>query len=197
MTPTILQFQNVDFQWADATKPLIQNFTWSLEPGEAFYLDAPSGQGKSTFLKLATGLLKPTRGKILRDTKQIGFAFQDQRLLPWLTPYENLKLAMRHPDDEQIHKLLARVGLTQKAEQHTSTLSGGEAQRINIARALLNNPLLLVLDEPFNGLDEENAQICAELIQEWKNHSPENTLILTTHLHKFQTLCNAKKLVFS
>lgn len=193
MTTPILQFIHVDFQWSHEMPPILNDFSWILNPGDAFCLDEPSGKGKSTFLKLCAGLQKPTHGKILRNTRKIGFAFQDQRLLPWLTPRENLAIAMRRPDNTRIQELLTRVGLADKAEQKTNTLSGGEAQRINLIRAIVNNPTLLLLDEPFNGLDDKNAEICSDLICEWMNMNQEHTMVFATHISHFQTLCHAKK----
>ena len=196
MPEPILQFQNVDFQWDDDTTPILRDFTWELQGGEAYCLDEPSGKGKTTFLKLAAKLLRPTRGKIHCRAPKIGFVFQDQRLLPWLTTYENLKIAMPHPEDRRIRDMLQALGLQDKATQPASTLSGGEAQRVNLIRALLNNPMLLLLDEPFNGLDDKNATIAQKLILDWKNQDPNHALILATHIASFQNLANAKILHF-
>lgn len=192
----LLHFNNVSFSWKEADKPLLQNVTWSLMPGDVIHLDAPSGTGKTTFLKLAAGLVQPTAGRIIIGTDNIGFAFQEPRLLPWLTVIENLRLVQKSIDDTHAFEMLNFLGLEGKATVKASTLSGGEAQRVSLIRALVNSPSLLFLDEPFNGLDAALMEKSAILIKKWLDGSNNRGLIIVSHINNCLTGINAKTLFF-
>ncbi len=187
----MLEFQEVSFHWPENETPLWSRLSFTLNCGEGRYLDTPSGSGKSTLLKLAAGLLRPTQGKILRHTERIGMAFQDQRLLPWFTARQNLRFVMATPDDEKINSLLDTLELAHVADSPANTLSGGEAQRINLLRALLAAPELLLLDEPFTGLDERMTAKCADLLRHWRTADDRRAFLLVTHLPQSAKLCDA------
>lgn len=192
----LLTFQNTTFTWRNSNVPLLQNINWSLSRGEAIHLDAPSGTGKTTFLKLAAGLLKPTSGSIKINTDNLGFAFQEPRLMPWLSVIENLRLVQKTRNDDLALEMLDYLCLTEKISARADTLSGGEAQRVNLIRALINSPTLLFMDEPFNGLDATLMKKSAELIKKWFGTSNQRGMIIVTHIQNFLSECNVKSVVF-
>lgn len=146
---------------------VIEGFSATINEGEVIAILGPSGSGKSTILRCISGLLKPTSGTItinnqlpetaLKD-KQIGFAFQESALLEWKTVEENIVLPSTIGDrnvitKEQIEELISLVNLKGFEEFYPYQLSGGMKQRVSLARALLLQPTLLLLDEPFGSLD--------------------------------------------
>jgi NitT/TauT family transport system ATP-binding protein len=152
----------------------------------------PNGSGKSTMLRLAAGLLAPDAGSVtLADGSppragdgQVGLAFQQPRLVPWLTTLENvalpLSLAGRGGAEEEAHDGLARVGIADAASLRPRELSGGMAQRAALARALITDPPLLLLDEPFSALDALTREAFdAELERLWLDRP--RTVVLVTH----------------
>lgn len=197
MNTPLVAFQKAGVQWPGADAPLFREISWELHAGDAFQLLGPSGLGKTTFLKLTAGLLKPTRGKVLpRRGLPLGFAFQEPRLLPWLTLRQNLFLAHPRADSTRVEDLLRRTGLSGKADQKADSLSGGEAQRGNLLRALLGDPLLLLLDEPFSAMDPQSAQDCLALLEEWKGQAPaEKALLLVTHQDQYRGTCGCHPMV--
>ena len=168
--------------------------------GEFVAVVGPSGCGKSTLMKLVTGLLPPTAGeivvhgqKVTRPIKGVGMAFQNPTLMPWRTTMDNVLLPMevvephkrrfrRHRAEYEARamKLLRTVGLGDFAQKFPWQLSGGMQQRSNLCRALIHNPKLLMLDEPFGALDaftrEELWQVMRDL-----HHEKRMTVILVTH----------------
>lgn len=194
MSEPLVAFQQAGVQWPGASAPLFREISWELSPGDAVQLLGPSGTGKTTFLRLTAGLLKPTHGKVLqRRGLTLGFAFQEPRLLPWLTLRQNLFLAHPQADSARVEELLRRTGLSGKADQKADSLSGGEAQRGNLLRALLGDPRLLLLDEPFSAMDPRSAQDCQELLEEWKRQDPaEKALLLVTHQDQYRGLCGCR-----
>ena len=171
-----------------------------IEDGEFCFLVGPSGSGKSTIIKLITGELKPTSGSVhvngyslerirkreipyLRRT--VGVVYQDFRLITSKTVYENLAFAMRavgaHKKEieERIPYILELVGMGDKANRHPNELSGGEQQRLAIARALVNNPSTIIADEPTGNLDPTLALEIMVLLQEINNLG--TTVLVVTH----------------
>lgn len=138
------------------TRPVLEQVTLTLKPGINCLL-GPSGCGKSTLLRVVAGLLKPSTGTVLVDPGLCAMVFQDPRLLRWLSVAENLALAIarqpRHLQTAQIDEALRLVHLHGTQQQLPSELSGGMAQRVGVARALLRKPRLLLMDEPFAALD--------------------------------------------
>lgn len=181
-------------------KPALDNVTFDVDSGELVLITGPSGSGKTTILKLLTKEQDPTEGEIyfkeenintLKRSKipfhrrKIGAVFQDYKLLPELNIWENIALALSilgHPDheiEEKVTDLLKLVDLTDKAYLFPHQLSGGEAQRISIARALSTAPELIFADEPTGNLDEANSRIVARLLK--KINDLGTTVIVTTH----------------
>jgi putative ABC transport system ATP-binding protein len=184
----------------DAPLTILHPLDLSVAPGEFLAITGPSGSGKSTLLGLIAGLDAPTTGTILIGgtdiTKlgedalarlrgaRIGFVFQFFHLIPSLTALENvlvpLELAGVGDRDRRARALLDEVGLTSRAHHYPSQLSGGEQQRIAIARALANEPPVLLADEPTGNLDSQTGRQIVELLGR-VNETRRTTLVLVTH----------------
>jgi cell division transport system ATP-binding protein len=178
----------------------LSNVSISIEKGEFIFIVGPSGAGKSTFIKLLMKEVEPTSGEInvnginvinlkRRDVpyyrRSIGVVFQDFRLLPDKTVFENVAFAMQiiETSSREIRKrvpqVLALVKLSSKANQYPSQLSGGEQQRVVLARALVNNPKLLICDEPTGNLDPETSWGIMELLDDINKGG--TTIVMATH----------------
>ena len=178
----------------------LRGVSLQIEDGEFAFLVGPSGSGKSTIIKLITGELKPTSGSVhvngyslerirkkeipyLRRT--VGVVFQDFRLIDNMTVYENVAFAMRvigaseKEIRERVPYVLELVGLENKSSRHPGELSGGEQQRLAIARALVNNPSTIIADEPTCNLDPARSLEIMTLLQEINNLG--TTLLVVTH----------------
>ena len=178
----------------------LRGVSMQIEDGEFAFLVGPSGSGKSTILKLITGELKPTSGSVhvkgyslerirrrevpyLRRT--VGVVFQDFRLIHTKTVYDNVAFAMRvvgareREIRERVPYVLELVGLDNKSRRHPQELSGGEQQRLAIARALVNNPSTIIADEPTGNLDPARSLEIMTLLQEINNLG--TTVLVVTH----------------
>ena len=132
---------------------VLKDISFNIKNGEKVGIVGPSGCGKTTFLKILSGILSQNNGEILKDTKNIAFIFQDNRLLENLTVYENIKIVLKDENAEKIKDIIKKVGLYGFENFLVKKLSGGMKKRVNIARAFYYNPDLLLADEPFSGLD--------------------------------------------
>jgi putative ABC transport system ATP-binding protein len=179
---------------------ILDSVTLTIPDGQFIAVTGPSGSGKSTLLGLIAGLDGASTGDIRVDGqsingmsedelallrgKKIGFVFQAFHLITSLTAYENVLVPMEiggYSDaSERAHSLLEDVGLTQRAHHYPTQLSGGEQQRIAIARAFANNPSILLADEPTGNLDSHNGQHVFELLIQM-NRRRGTTLVLVTH----------------
>ncbi|HMM29843.1 MAG TPA: ABC transporter ATP-binding protein, partial [Aggregatilineaceae bacterium] len=163
-------------------------------PAESFTcLVGPSGCGKSTLLRILAGLIAPAEGRVLLDgqpitapQRRIGVVFQQANLMPWRTVAANLSLPLElaHAPGEEIRRrteaMLDLVGLAGFAEAYPAGLSGGMAQRVAIGRALIHDPEVLLLDEPFGALDAlTREQMSGELLRIWARH--RKTVLMVTH----------------
>lgn len=142
-------------------RPVIVDFDFTVDKGEVMGLLGPSGIGKSTLLRMIAGLEKPDVGNIRVRSSHIGFVFQEDRLLPWDTALDNVVLPLRAlgmdrlAAREQARFYLERMELAEFEKAYPHELSGGMRQRVSLARALAVAPDILLLDEPFTGLDRE------------------------------------------
>ena len=195
----MIEFTDVVKSYSVGTQAL-KGVSMQIEDGEFCFLVGPSGSGKSTIIKLITGELKPTSGTVhvngyslerirkreipfLRRT--VGVVFQDFRLIAKMTVYENVAFAMRvigakeKEIRERVPYVLQLVGLESKAKRHPGELSGGEQQRLAIARALVNNPSTIIADEPTGNLDPQMSFEIMSLLQEINNLG--TTMLVVTH----------------
>jgi len=195
----MIEFTDVVKSYSVGNKAL-QGISMQIEDGEFAFLVGPSGSGKSTIIKLITGELKPTSGSVhvngyslerirkreipyLRRT--LGVVFQDFRLIDTMTVYDNVAFAMRvigaaeKEIRERVPYVLELVGLDNKSRRHPGELSGGEQQRLAIARALVNNPSTIIADEPTGNLDPARSLEIMTLLQEINNLG--TTMLVVTH----------------
>jgi sulfonate transport system ATP-binding protein len=152
----------------------------SIEPGEFVALLGRSGSGKSTLLRTLAGLDAPSAGSVQVPRERM-VVFQEPRLLPWKTATQNVELGLTgERATELARSALAEVGLEHRLDAYPATLSGGEAQRTALARALVRNPKLLLLDEPFAALDALTRMRMHALVESlWKRH--QLSVLLITH----------------
>jgi len=190
------------YQVGNTAVPAVENISLRIEKGELVSIVGHSGSGKTTLVSIIGGILRPTSGQVLFDgrdisrlnddalsefrARKIGFMFQFASLLPMLTVRENLLLPrLFHPDrlpdgDGHARRYLELVGMADKADAYPAQLSGGQQRRVAIARGLMNDPALILADEPTGDLDEETeAEIMALLRR--INEEQQVTLILITH----------------
>jgi len=150
---------------------LLGDVTLSVLPGQTLSLLGPSGAGKTTLLLVLAGLLPPDRGSRCARTRSIGFSFQEDRLIPWLTLEQNLLfvLSSRFPRREasvRAARWLANLDLEECRNRRPAEASGGQRRRLNLARSLAIDPDLLLLDEPFAFLDPARAALVATAVRE-------------------------------
>jgi ABC-type nitrate/sulfonate/bicarbonate transport system ATPase subunit len=189
--------------------PVFRDFSWHVQTGEAWAVIGSSGCGKSTLLYLIAGLRQPSRGRLVVDCQpvtrpraSIGLVLQDYGLLPWATVWENVALPMRmgqfyrhkggdpdaprpypRPDiaPDQVAHWLDRLGIADLRDKYPSQISGGQRQRTAIARSLLQQPSLLLMDEPFSSLDALTREDLQRLTVEL-HHETGLTTVVVTHI---------------
>lgn len=179
---------------------ILDNINFDISAGQSFAIVGPSGSGKTTLLGLCAGLDQVTSGSIILNNikldhlnedqlakvrnEHVGFVFQNFQLIPTLTALENVMIPLELRGEKHAEKtskdLLARVGLSERMGHYPVQLSGGEQQRVSIARAFSNNPKILFADEPTGNLDEETSNSIEELIFEI-NKEAGTTLVIVTH----------------
>lgn len=158
--------------------PVLADFSCSISQGSCCALLAPSGAGKTTLLRLLLGLEQPDSGIILGIPARCGVLFQEDRLFPGLCAVSNVTAATSCSRREAT-ALLSRLGLEDESQKKpVRLLSGGQARRVSLARALLAKGELLILDEPFTGLDDSTRQLCADAIRDYRQG---RTLLVVTH----------------
>lgn len=188
---------------SDTMVKALDNVSFSVEKGEFVAIIGPSGSGKSTLLHILGGVDVPTSGSVvinqtdisnLDETalaifrrRQIGLIYQFYNLIPILTVQENLTLPLlldgRKPDKKQIDTLVKRLGLENRLDHLPNQLSGGQQQRVSIGRALVNNPALMLADEPTGNLDSKNSKEIISLLRQF-NKEFNQTVIIITHDEK-------------
>ena len=195
----MIEFRNVSKVYNKNVKALT-NVNINIDKGGFVFLVGPSGAGKSTFIKMLLKEVEPSTGNIVIGNedlskikrrqipyhrRKIGMVFQDFRLIPTLNVYENVAFAMRvvgaSPKEirKRVPMVLSLVGLSDKYKMFPNELSGGEQQRVSIARAIVNNPKVLIADEPTGNLDPETAKEIMELIDDINKAG--TTVVMATH----------------
>ena len=211
----MIQFTDVVKTYQQGNNAL-NGATMQIEDGEFVFLIGPSGSGKSTIIKMITGELKPTEGTVhvngyslerirkreipyMRRT--VGVVFQDFRLIQKMTVYENVAFAMRvvgareKEIRDRVPYVLELVGLDSKGTRHPNELSGGEQQRLAIARALVNNPSTIIADEPTGNLDPAMSFEIMSLLQEINNLG--TTMLVVTHAQDLVERFNKRTIVIN
>lgn len=198
----MIKFKNVTVVY-DKDIVGLDNVSFKIENGEFVFLVGKTGAGKSSAIKLLTGEIKPTSGDVIIDgiivnslkrskipylRRAQGVVFQDFRLLPNKTVYENVAFAMeivgkkKKEIARKVPKILEIVGLSQRAGNYPNEISGGEQQRVSIARALVNSPSLIIADEPTGNLDVETSNEVMALFEEINKMG--TTIVMVTHSEK-------------
>jgi NitT/TauT family transport system ATP-binding protein len=195
MPDAFLNVRNVSYTFSNGTEPLavLDSVSFSVAEGQFVCLLGPSGSGKSTLLRLLAGLLEAQQGEVAVSDQAVagpregvGMVFQNANLMPWRTVAENIRLPLEVADGrtaitgEAVAAVTALVGLGETEHMLPGELSGGMAQRVALARAFVQNPELLLLDEPFGALDAiTRERMGAELLRMWQAH--QKTVVMVTH----------------
>ncbi|MDY4077857.1 MAG: cell division ATP-binding protein FtsE [Clostridium sp.] len=195
----MIKFENVSKIYENNVKAL-SDINIEIGVGEFVFLVGPSGSGKSTFIKMLLKEVEPTNGKVIVGStdlskltrkqipyfrRKVGMVFQDFRLIPNLSVYENVAFAMKvvEATPKEIRKrvpmVLSLVGLSHKYKMFPNELSGGEQQRVSLARAIVNNPTVLIADEPTGNLDPKTAKEIMELLDDINKAG--TTVLMATH----------------
>lgn len=188
------------YKSGDSELVVLDDISFNIDKGQTFSIVGPSGSGKTTLLGLCAGLDKASSGSVVINginidamnederakvrNEHVGFVFQNFQLIPTLTALENVMVPMelkgdRHAQQKAV-ELLERVGLGQRQNHYPSQLSGGEQQRVSLARAFSNSPKILFADEPTGNLDEETGTKVISLLFDL-NKEMGTTLVLVTH----------------
>ncbi len=191
---SILQIKNLEYE-VDNQK-IIKGNTFNINHKEHQLILGDSGSGKTTLLNLMSGLLKPSKGEILFEglkystlsekdldslrAENFGFIFQKLNLIEYLSIKQNLALVKDKLNSYDVDKMISELGLSGKNNQEVKNLSFGEAQRLAIARAVINNPKVIFADEPTSALDDSNTEIVMKMIFEHVNKN-NSTLVVCTH----------------
>lgn len=201
----ILEIKNLSkiYGKGDTMVKALDNVSFSVNQGEFVAIIGPSGSGKSTLLHIIGGVDTATNGKVIINNtdisaldetalaifrrRQIGLVYQFYNLIPILTVQENLTLPLlldgRKPDKKQIDSLVKKLGLENRLSHLPNQLSGGQQQRVSLGRALINNPALMLADEPTGNLDSENSREIISLLRDF-NKQFNQTVIIITHDEK-------------
>lgn len=197
----MIEFRNVSKVYNNGTEAL-HNINLNVEKGEFVFIVGSSGAGKSTFLKLITCEERPNEGQVIIDgqdvshirkgkipyvRRKMGLVFQDFRLIDHMTVYDNVAFAMRvvgaspKTIKKRVPYILSLVGLQHKAKHYPTEMSGGERQRVGLARALVNNPSMIIADEPTGNIDPALSFEIVDLLSEINRRG--TTVLMVTHEH--------------
>ncbi len=203
----LVQIENLRKEFGNVRA--LDGVSFNVDAGEWIAIMGPSGSGKTTLINILGGLDTPTSGRAIVDgtdvarldeagltrfrAERIGFVFQQFHLVPYLTALENVMLAQYFhstTDEREARAELVRVGLGDRLDHLPGELSGGEQQRVAVARALINHPKLLLADEPTGNLDEANEQLVLRLLREL--HEEGHTILMVTHAPEIGQLADRR-----
>jgi putative ABC transport system ATP-binding protein len=204
---TVVDIENLRKEFGSVRA--LDGVSFQIEEGEWIAIMGPSGSGKTTLINIMGGLDSPTSGRAVVDgtdlarldeagltrfrAEKIGFVFQQFHLVSYLTALENVMLAQYFhstTDEKEARDSLERVGLGDRVAHLPSQLSGGEQQRVAVARALINHPTLILADEPTGNLDEANEEIVLNLLREL--HQEGHTILMVTHAASIGNLADRR-----
>lgn len=190
----------------DFDYPLFSNINFTLNSNETVAIIGPSGCGKSTFLNILSSLLKPTKGSVIYDKKNIyeiayedvleirkndfGIIFQSHYLFRGFNASQNLKIAELISGQQISSDLLNRFGISHVMSQNIGELSGGQQQRVSIARVLAKNPKILFADEPTGNLDSQTANEVIDTLFEYTKNGEQKGLVMVTHEERLAKRCD-------
>mgnify|MGYP001808074145 FL=1 len=208
----LIQINSISKKYEEKNIKVLNKINFTFSAGKIYSLMGPSGSGKSTLLNLISLIDKPTSGKIKLNgvsvdfnndsftdelrANNIGIIYQEKNLLSDFTALENVviaRLAINSDEKKAVKEsinLLKKVGLTKRLNHYPSELSGGEAQRVAISRALINSPKIILADEPTGSLDEKKSEEIFRLLCKLKNNN--RTIIFATHNRYFANLADCK-----
>ena len=208
---SIIQIKNLSKNYDSKTR-VLKNLSFNFKSGKTYALTGPSGSGKSTLLNLISLIDKPSSGSIKIDntninfssnntndkirSNKIGIVYQDKNLLSDFTILENVylaRLAINGSKNKALYEakyLLEKVGLVKRINHFPSQISGGEAQRVAISRAIINSPKIILADEPTGSLDTKNAKLIFKLLLQHKINN--RTIIFATHNRYFANMADCK-----
>lgn len=199
--PNVINASNLTLAYDNGKKEVIQNANFTIKKGEFVFITGPSGSGKSTLLKSLYGQIKPSRGSLvvggvdltsvkphkLQELRtHMGIIFQDYKLINEWTVAKNVVLPLMiagysiDVQETQAHRLLKHVKLSEHADKYPLELSGGEQQRVGVARALAKNPVVILADEPTGNLDEYSSNVIWDLMEN-ACQQLETTVLVVTH----------------
>lgn len=200
----MIEFEKIgkEYHVGDQVVKALHEVSFKIEQGKLTIILGPSGSGKSTLLNILGGMDRPTRGTVkfndqlvskLNDheltdyrRKAVGFVFQFYNLIPSLTALENVAIAAQlNNNDHQAEDYLSQVGLSERVNNFPNQMSGGEMQRVSIARALSKKPKLLLCDEPTGALDSKTSIKIMKILQDISKSS-ETAVVMVTHNPKFE-----------
>jgi len=211
MEPLILEHVEKSFKDGDKENHIVKNLSFRLKTGEVVAIIGPSGSGKSTFLSIAGALQSPDKGKVIVNGTDIatysdidkanirlnhlGYIFQTSNLVPYLKVEEQLSLVLKMANQwtkkskRKINEMLVAVGMEQRSKFYPHQLSGGEKQRVAIARAFINDPEIILADEPTASLDSNRSMAIIELISKIVKEQNKSAIIVT-HDEQILPLCD-------
>jgi phospholipid/cholesterol/gamma-HCH transport system ATP-binding protein len=181
----VLEVKNIHKAFGD--RQILKGVSFQVFPGEMLGLIGPSGCGKSTMLKIICGLLEPDQGEVIKRSDDIGLVFQGSALLNSLTVRENLAIALerkhykRAEKDAVIAEKLALVGLADFIDAYPTSLSGGQQKRTSFARAIVNEPAIILYDEPTTGLDPVMSTVIEDYMIELERKLKPAAIVVTHH----------------
>lgn len=194
----IIEFENVSNYFKTGERESVTDISFSINDGDFVSFVGQSGSGKTTIMELLVGILEKSKGKIIKPEKTI-MVFQKDSLLPWLTVLENIKLVLINEKISESEKTkiakekLSFLQIEKLANKYPNELSGGQTQRVSIARALTINPDVLILDEPFAALDEKTkSELHEDILKTWK----ENNLTIIMVSHQIEDVVSMSQKVF-